>query len=340
MGRKTKQNKITSAEKTGLINKENLRLMEDFLSYLKSIGRSETTIRGYRSDCLIFFTWCLENASNKFYVDISKRDIVAFQNWLLSNNENSPARIRRLKSTISSLGNYVENVLDDEYKDFRCIVRKIESPPNQAVREKTVLTDEQCDVLLHSLVEQGKYDQACLFALARYSGRRKAELVRFKVSYFVDENIIYGSLYKTPEKIRTKGKGGGKMLTCYVLAKPFKPYFDLWMQEREHTGIDSEWLFPDKKDPSKQLPISTIDSWADSWSNVLGVPIYIHCLRHAFATSLSREGLTDSAIKTVVGWESLEMVNLYKDIDADEELAEFFADGEIVAKKQASLSDL
>lgn len=340
MGRKTKQNKITSAEKTELINKENLRLMEDFLSYLKSIGRSETTIRGYRSDCLIFFTWCLENAGNKFYVDISKRDIVAFQNWLLSNNENSPARIRRLKSTISSLGNYVENVLDDEYKDFRCIVRKIESPPNQAVREKTVLTNEQCDTLLNSLAEQGKYDQACIFALARYSGRRKAELVRFKVSYFEDENIIYGSLYKTPEKIRTKGKGGGKMLTCYVLAKPFKPYFDLWMQERERTGVDSEWLFPDKKDPSKQLPISTIDSWVDGWSKILGVPIYVHCLRHAFATSLSREGLTDSAIKTVVGWESLEMVNLYKDIDADEELAEFFADGEIVAKKQASLSDL
>lgn len=340
MGRKTRQNKITSAEKTELINKENLRLMEDFLSYLKSIGRSETTIRGYRSDCLIFFTWCLENAGNKFYVDISKRDIVSFQNWLLSNNENSPARIRRLKSTISSLGNYVETVLDDEYKDFRCIVRKIESPPNQAVREKTVLTDEQCDILLNALVEQEKYDQACLFALARYSGRRKAELVRFKTSYFTDENIVYGSLYKTPEKIRTKGKGGGKMLTCYVLAKPFKPYFDLWMQERERNGIESEWLFPDRKDPKQQLPVSTLDSWADSWSKILGVPLYLHALRHSFCTALSRAGLPDSAIQTVIGWSDISMVAVYKDIDADEELSEFFADGEIVTKKQTSLSDL
>ncbi len=340
MGRQTKQNKITSPELIAQINPENLRLMEDFLDYLKSIGRAETTMRGYRSDCLIFFVWVLQHAGNKYFPDVSKRDIVAYQNWLLSNNENSPARVRRLKSTLSSLGNFIEAVLDDELPNFRSIVRKIESPPNQAVREKTILSDEQCDTLLNALVEQEKYDQACLFALARYSGRRKAELVRFKISHFEDKNIVYGSLYKTPEKIRTKGRGGGKMLTCYVLAKPFKPYLDLWMQERERLGIESEWLFPDKKDPAQQLPTSTIDSWAEGWSKILGVPIYVHALRHCFTTALSRAGLPDSAIQTVIGWSDISMVQVYKDIDEDEELAEFFAGGEIVAKKQASLSDL
>ena len=222
MGRKTKQNKITSPELIAQINPKNIRLMNDFLEYLRSVGKAESTVKAYTSDLYIFFVWVLQNADNKYFPEVSKRDIVSYQNWLLRNNENSPARVRRLKSTLSSMSNYIEAILDDELPNFRSIIRKIENPVNEPTREKTVLSDEQADTLLNYLVERGQYEKACCFALARYSGRRKSELVRFKVSYFDDENIIYGSLYKTPEKIRTKGHGvNGKMLTCYVLSKPF-----------------------------------------------------------------------------------------------------------------------
>ena len=220
--------KITSPELIAQINPKNIRLMNDFLEYLRSVGKAETTVKAYTSDLYIFFVWVLQNADNKYFPEVSKRDIVSYQNWLLRNNENSPARVRRLKSTLSSLSNYIEAILDDELPNFRSIIRKIENPVNEPTREKTVLTDEQADALLERLVERGQYEKACCFALARYSGRRKSELTRFKVSYFDDENIIYGSLYKTPEKVRTKGKGvNGKMLTCYVLSKPFKTMDDV-----------------------------------------------------------------------------------------------------------------
>ena len=112
--------------------------------------------------------------------------------------------MRRVKSTLSSLSNYVEAILDDEYENFKPIIRKIENPANEKVFTKTVLSDEQVQGMLDYWVEKGKYDKACILALAAFSGRRKSELPRFKVSYFDDENIIYGSLYKTPEKIQTK----------------------------------------------------------------------------------------------------------------------------------------
>ena len=275
MGRKTKQNKLTTPELIAQINPKNIRLMNDFLDYLRSVGKAESTVKAYTSDLYIFFVWVLQNADNKYFPEISKRDIVSYQNWLLRENENSAARVRRLKATLSSLSNYIEAILDDELPNFRAIVRKIENPVNEPAREKTVLTEEQADELLAYLVEHEKYDKACCFALARYSGRRKSELMRFKVEYFTDENIIYGSLYKTPEKIRTKGRGvNGKMLTCYVLAKPFKQYLDLWMKQREEQGIESEWLFPDKDDPTQPLPISTLNSWAETFSNILGVDFY------------------------------------------------------------------
>lgn len=341
MGRKTRQNKITTPALLAKINPKNQRLMQDFLDYLRSVGKAETTISAYESDLRIFFVWALKNADNKYFSEISKRDIIAYQNWLLHHNGNSSARVRRLKSTLSSLSNYLEAILDDELPNFRPIIRKIENPVNTLTREKTVLTDEQADQLLAYLTERRQYEKACCFALARYSGRRKSELTRFKVSYFSDENIIYGTFYRTPKKIRTKSNGvNGKMLTCYVLAKPFKPYLDLWLEQREKMGIESEWLFPNREDPSKAISISTLNSWADSFSKFLGIPVYWHSLRHFFTTSLAKANLPDSAIKTIIGWESLEMVDVYKDIDDEEEIGKYCADGEIVGQKPAGLSDL
>ena len=184
MSRKTKMNSITSPELIAQINPENMRLKNDFLEYLKSVQRSSGTISGYSNDLDIFFVWVLQNARNKFFVDISKRDLVAYQNWLINENQNSPSRVRRLKAAISSLSNFVEAILDDEpeFRGFRSIVKKIENPALQPVREKTVWEDDELEDLLDKLVERKAYDKACYLALAMYSGRRKSELCRFRVS--------------------------------------------------------------------------------------------------------------------------------------------------------------
>ena len=178
MSRKTKMNSLTSADLLAKVNPENLRLINDYTDYLKSIQHSESTINVYTNDLQIAFVWALNHNNNKFFVNWSKRDIVAFQNWLVNENGNSPARVRRIKATLSSLSNYIESVMDDEYPEFRNIINKIKNPVNQPVREKTILSDEQIDELLKHLVEHEQFDKACLVALAVCSGRRKAELRR------------------------------------------------------------------------------------------------------------------------------------------------------------------
>lgn len=177
-------------------------------------------------------------------------------------------------------------------------------------------------------------------ALAIYSGRRKSELPRFKVSYFGEENVIYGSLYKTPEPILTKGMGGGKMLTCYTLKKGFKPYFDMWMEERERLGIESEWLFPDPIDPAKPMSATTINSWANTFTRMTGKCWYPHACRHAFTTYLAKSGIPDDVIQKIVGWESIQLVQVYKDIEPEDEFGKYFSDGEIIAQKKVGLEDL
>lgn len=340
MARKTKQNKITSPELLEKVNPENKRLLEDFLIYLKSIQRSENTIPGYKNDLEIFFVWNLKNNNNKSFVKITKRDIIAYQNWLLTHNENSPARVRRLKSTLSSMSNFIENVLDDEYEGFRPIIRKVENPAKQATRKKTVLSESQVDFLLNKLVEDKQYEKACCFALASFSGRRKSELLRFRVSYFTDENIIYGSLYKSPEEMKTKGRGLGKYIPVYVLAKKFKPYFDLWMKERKEIGIESDWLFPSEENPQEQVNKDRLNSWALTFSRLLNVDFYWHSMRHYFTTQLCRSGLPDSVIVSIMGWDSPSMISIYRDIPADEEFGKYFDENGIKTVEKTKLSDL
>ena len=341
LGRETVMNSITSPEKLSLVNKESLGLLNDFIVYLRSIKRSEKTLTGYKNDIEIFFVFILEQRENKSFIEINKRDIVAYQDWLLHENFNSPSRIRRLKSSLSSFSNYIENILDDLYPDYKSIIRKVESPGNVAVREKTILSEDQLKLLLDTLVERGKYQQACATALAAFCGVRKSEIVRFKVDFFKEENIIYGALYKTPEKIQTKGRNGGDWQHKFVIAKKFKPYLDLWLEQRETLGITNEWLFLTKRNNEwNQAKPDTLNSWAITNSQILGVDFYWHCLKHAFCSYLLREGLPDSVVVDIIGWKTPGMIRVYDDNPVEDKFAKFFDENGIKEVKQTTLKDL
>ena len=342
--RKTVYNNITSEEKLAKVNPENIQLGNDFLEYLTSIDRAKSTIDGYRADLKIVWVLILDLVNNKFFVELSKRDIAKIQNHCLNTFGWSSSRMRRVKSAMSSLSNYVESMLDDEYENYRPIVRKIENPAFSTVRKKTVFKEEQLLKLLDHLVERKHYDKACMLAMCMHNGRRKSELPRMKMSYFTEDNVIYGSLYKSPEQVQTKGRGSrGKQLTVYTLRNGFKKYLDLWLQYREENNITSEWLIPKKENGvyiDEPIPTTTLDSWADTFSNFLGVPFYWHSLRHYFTTECSRSGLPDDVIQMLVGWSSLDMVSIYKDIEADEQFEKYFSEDGIKKVEQKSLADI
>jgi hypothetical protein len=174
------------------------------------------------------------------------------------------------------------------------------------------------------------------------SGSRKAEILRFKVGYFTDENIKYGALYKTPEKMKTKGRGSkGKLIVRYVIVNKFKPYFDLWMKQREELGIQGDELFWNKRNGIwKPADISTLNSWAITFSNILGVDLYWHCNRHYFTTALCKANIPAYIIKDIVGWESTNMVSIYNDTEIVEELGKYFNEDGIKQVEKKSLSDL
>jgi integrase len=346
-GRATVYNKnITTPEKMNKVNPDNIELENDFIEYLESIDRSKGTIKQYRANLHVFWCWNLENNKNKFFIDLTKREIAKFQNHCINEWNWSPKRMRTVKATLSSLSNFIENILDDEFEGYKPIVRKIESPADEAVREKSVFEPEELQELLDKLVELGEYEKACLVALAMYSGRRKAELARFKVSYFDKENLICGgALYKTPEKMVTKGRGSrGKLLDVYVLAKQFQPYLDMWMEEREKLGIKSEWLFPKcengKWSETEPIITVTLDSWTRSFNRIIGKQLYLHALRHFFTTQLLEQNLPESVVQSILGWSSSDMLRIYDDRSQDSQLEKYFGANGIQNTDKKLLSDL
>lgn len=324
MGRTTVYNNITNENLISQINPKNTELMNDFLDYLVSIDRSKGSINGYKSDLLIFFCWNVTENENKYFIDLTKRELAKFQKHAISAWGWSSNRLARVKSAMSSMSNYIENILDDEIENYRSIVRKIESPVKQPVREKTIITDQEVDEILNKLLDDKKYQVACAFALAAFGGARKSELLRYKVSYFDDSNIMKdASLYRTPEAIQTKGRGSnGKMLYKYTLLD-FKKYYDLWMNERKDNNLlDNEFLFV--KQNGETMSVSGLDSYAETISRYLGRPFYFHSLRHQLCSRLFRLGLPSDVIQEYFGWSSAEMLQIYNDNDASDSFGKFF----------------
>lgn len=325
MGRKTVYNELYTPEKWTKVNSENVQLLDDFLEYKKSSDKSPQTIEQYYQMIRLFFCWNLDYNNNKFFVDIKKREFIKFFSFAVEKCQWSPNRIATVKSSLSSLSNYIENILDDEFENYRNTICKIETSVKQPAREKTILTKEEIDKCLSKLVEDKKYQLACYLALAVASGARKAELLRFKTSYFKDEYIEFGCLYKTPEMIKTKGRSSkGKMLYKYTFVKMFKPYFDLWMKYREENGIDNEWLFI-KKTPEgyAQAQIKNVNTWCDTITKYLGRPFYSHSARHRYVTMMKEANLPNEVIIALVGWTS-DMTSVYDDRDITSDLGKYF----------------
>lgn len=173
MGRPTKHNHLGIEEKRHLFNPDNVQLLDEFIMYLETTGKKEGTVKGYRNDIEIYYVWNLEKNKNKAFTDTTKREFMFYQNFCIKQLQVSSTRYRRMRSALSSMANYVENLLDDVYPNFKNTVNRVEAPPKSEVRQKTVFEKEDLQSLLDHLVEKEDYQKACAVALGMATGNRK-----------------------------------------------------------------------------------------------------------------------------------------------------------------------
>lgn len=316
MARKTYRNIITSPELTEQINKDNISLMNKFLKD-KSIRTSSKTIVVYESNLIMFFTWNLLHNNNKKFTDIKKLEFSEFFSFASEELKLGSARLNNIRSTLSSLSNFIEKFYDEEYPNFRNVILKvIESSPKEERREKTILTDEQIEDLLEHLSIHNK-QEACWLALAITCGARFSELLIFETDLIDENRTAFGDLFlETTRQIKTKGRGkAGKLLYKYILKEKFLPYYKNWLKERERILKDKKlnhnFLFI--KQDGQPATGATVRGWICEFEKYLGVPFYAHALRHYLVTLFSKKNIPQPLIKELMGWSSLEMVSIYDD---------------------------
>lgn len=312
-----------------IVNPKNQKLLREFVRYCVANDKSPHTCNQYESQLKIFFCWNYRENADKFFIDVKKRDLVNFFGWGREIGW-SPCRLASLRAVLSSFGNYIERILDEDYPTFRNLVKVLEPIHLEAVREKTIIEKDDIMAGIERLVALGEYQYACFLSLLFSSGMRKSEAAQMKVSFFTTErqDALGGLAYMTP-KIRTKGHGArGKQVQRYVFKETFDKYFDLWMKEREKLGVKTDALFVIKGGYEDYQPAKSqnFSHWAQKIGELIGVEsLYCHSLRHAFTTYLKRNGTPTDVVQKLQSWGSADMVARYDDRSESEELDEFFS---------------
>lgn len=324
MSRKLQYNRYGTKEKWKDVNEDNKTLIKEFMEYLSATDKSKATRDSYFHSLQLFFLWVMEERNNVFFAELKKRDFMGWLAYLIDEQKLSPSRTRQLRSTVSSLANFCEDVLADEderFDNYRNLVLKIPAPNLEYTREKTFLTDEQIGKLLDWLEEQKAWRDCLYVALSFATGARKGEVVQFKISDFTSDTLKDG-IYTTSVK-RAKGPGRqGKRRRFFVPAELIDRYLKLYLATRTD---DADDLFVYN---GKCVSPNTFNNWCKRYSEFLGVPVYPHCYRGSIATVLKERGKDLSRIQILLGHESIETTQGYVKIDEEGDIRDLFREEE------------
>ncbi|PCK17676.1 recombinase [Bacillus pumilus] len=264
------------------VDQEHQDLVSEFLD---ANSFRDKTKKQYYSTLRQFFWWVHTSLNGKKLYKITKRDFIRYQSFL-KNRGMSSSGIALKKASVSSLNNYLENVVaedDPNYKTFRNFTRGLPAIPKTVTYEKVKVTYDDYKLMMDTLEEDENYLGMAWLATAFNVGGRRAELIQFKTE-LLDYPINEDQSYVMSHKVFGKGKGEGKVLEYMVNLEALK-YMKMWHDKR---GYDHEYIFTTQYGGE---PKQISESWADYFcsdvlSDILGRRINPHLFKASCITYL------------------------------------------------------
>lgn len=213
------------------VNKENKRILDDFLAEYKQRKKSKGTINGYFQDLRIILIYILLELDNKCVLELNKKHFRGMSLYFTEECGMSAARTNRLKSAINSLLTFCEE--DDDYDYEINMAKKVKGIPREPVRDNEdnfFFTYDEFVKVRDILVERGKLQLAVLWSLGFDSAGRRNELLQVTKHGLLDGN-------KTNVVI---GKRGKKFVLVYL--DDTKELIRKYLEERGEDDIDSLWI--------------------------------------------------------------------------------------------------
>jgi integrase/recombinase XerD len=256
--------------------------LEGFLGSLKARGRSERTIKTYRSILSRFIDYL--DLNEKTLDAVTERDIDRFLLELsgIGWDQNSifTAAVA-VRSFLKYLGRAVNYPL-----------------PKRPKRLPKYLTREE----LARLVSACNDDYEKLLIGLLVTGIRVSELVNIKVS---DVNL-------DERTIRVIGKGYKERVVFF--ADWLVPLLKRYLRQNK-----SEWLFPSEMNPDQHVHYVTVERTLQRIVRRSGISKHVtpHTLRHTFATLSLASGLDIREIQELLGHTSLSSTQIYTHVDPE-----------------------
>jgi integrase/recombinase XerD len=324
--KKNVYNRFYDESKWNNVPNFNKDLINDFLLELKAQGKSKGTISQYFNDLRIICIYIHDELRNKEFRQLKKKD---FRNMVLFFKDKgmSNARVNRLKSSVSSMLEFASN--EEDYEDDIEInyAGKVKGLQKESVRSIVFLSWKEVEIIYRELLNQERYQEATLLALAIDSAGRKNELHQvLKDSITPDGNFTNEVLGKRAKKF--------KLMYNDMTKEAFK----LYMEQRGEDDIESLWIT--SRGERRKLDVDGLYDMVVSWRKILEEKtgeykeFNVHSLRHIalellstgehyMAKKLGKKFDLDS-LKLLAHHESIETTSGYLKDRSDDMLMEAF----------------
>lgn len=224
-------NNFYTPELWELVNKENKRIIDDFLAEYKQRQKSKGPISGYYNDLRIVMIYILKELGNRSILELKKKDFRGLSLYFSEECKMSAARVNRLKSACNSLLTFCEE--DEDYDYEVNYSKKVAGLPKKPVKDDEdnfFFTFDEFIKVRDILIERGRLQDAVLWSIGFDSAGRRNELFQIEKHGLLDGN-------KTNIVV---GKRGKKF--CLVYLDDTKELIRQYLKDRGEDNIDSLWI--------------------------------------------------------------------------------------------------
>lgn len=271
-------------------------IVQSFIQYLSSIGRSEETITGYQKDLHSFIRFLEDKYNCDIYIDeVSTNDIEDFLLYLKEARNYAPASRSRNLHTLRSFFTYA-------YKKelvIRNVALSVERVSLQR-KERTYLTDSEAELLIHKI----DHDLIRLVVRVLYmTGLRISECLHLTLDDVDLDNRI----------IHVKAGKGNKDRTIPISDR-LLPYLKAYIQDERPVTGSAIYFCTQKTGKLSPVYVNKIISEAVQklgWKK----KVTAHILRHSFASQLVKKDVNLVHIQKLLGHSSLNVTSIYTHTD-------------------------
>lgn len=298
---------------------ESPKLVREYLQHQLTVrARSPLTVEEYARDLITFFRFykryhelipadkadkpdseiSVSDLSDEMILKVSRRDVLEFMNYLVTDRQNSVNT--RLRKT-TTLRRFYKYLIDQRQLLHESPVQVMESPKRKKSLPK-YLTLEQSIDLLESVEGPDKERDYCILTLFLNCGMRLSELVGINVT----------DVRHQASCIRIVGKGDKERII--YLNDACLDAIDRYLAVRPKDGLkDRDALFISRQ--HKRISPKTVQHIVKKYLGAIdlsGQGYSVHKLRHTAATLMYQHGDVDiRVLKDILGHENLGTTEIY-----------------------------